>query len=526
MTGRRWLLIPMQPTPNGRLHIGHGAGPYLRADIIARALRRNGDDVAVITGSDAYENWVSMTALSLGMGPADTCSIYHSEIKRDLDYLGVSLDDWIDPLSVEHSRDYIELHDSLLREACAAGAARLERERVPVGQRTGQMIIGPWIAGSCPTCSAPCAGNTCTKCGDHFQPEEIVKPRYRIDEPVEWEEHSNWFVQPTDTTNVLAALRSTGLRDAFLRPARTYLDRRKARIRLSQPGDWGIVSREAPAGSVLSNTYYAYSLYCGEVYKRSRGLSGHNALDKDSGVIVVGLFGTDNSIAGLVAPHVLAKASKYKPFDHTVVNHMLYLEGRKCSTSKRHGIWISELIENTDITSDELRYCLAQIPLDDDVGNVTVSVIANRVNRVRQWRSGRLVAALATATTRISHRLLKAINDRVDRQNCYLIPPTVDLAAATHEMDEWLFVDVADCFRPDEAYTWLVGVALVAAPIMPRLAAELWSTLGMMGLPERTRLGDRGSAQFGGGMQGTRCDLEPRGPLDSANIIPYVHLEQ
>jgi hypothetical protein len=41
---QRLMLVPMCPTPNGRLHIGHGAGSYLRADAIARASRRDGHE--------------------------------------------------------------------------------------------------------------------------------------------------------------------------------------------------------------------------------------------------------------------------------------------------------------------------------------------------------------------------------------------------------------------------------------------------------------------------------------------------
>ncbi len=70
MAARRWLLIPMQPTPNGRLHLGHGAGPYLRADVIARAPRRDGDDVQIITGTDAHENWVLADGLTSGHTPS------------------------------------------------------------------------------------------------------------------------------------------------------------------------------------------------------------------------------------------------------------------------------------------------------------------------------------------------------------------------------------------------------------------------------------------------------------------------
>lgn len=40
MTGRQLTVITMpQPTANGPLHVGHLSGPYIAADIAARAVR-------------------------------------------------------------------------------------------------------------------------------------------------------------------------------------------------------------------------------------------------------------------------------------------------------------------------------------------------------------------------------------------------------------------------------------------------------------------------------------------------------
>jgi methionyl-tRNA synthetase len=52
----------MQPTPNGRMHIGHAAGTYLRADVLGRSLRTAGHQVKVACGTDAYENWILAAA--------------------------------------------------------------------------------------------------------------------------------------------------------------------------------------------------------------------------------------------------------------------------------------------------------------------------------------------------------------------------------------------------------------------------------------------------------------------------------
>nr|WP_232541803.1 class I tRNA ligase family protein [Nocardia bovistercoris] len=467
----------MCPTPNGRLHIGHGAGPYLRADAIARALRRDGHTAAVITGTDAYENWV-LAATGPDRTPEQTCRHYHGGIGHDLHALGVELDHWIDPLAPQHRAAYRRLHEDVFDTLRARGAARRTVESIPVGVDSGRPLLGVWIAGRCPTCDAPAAGNTCTACSDHFHPDELRQPHSRLtDEPIRWRHHPSWFAYPDDPDAIIDRLRDTGLPEHFLTVPRNYLRRATARIRLTQPGTWGITSDAQPAGTVLSNTYYAYSLYCGHLH---HGRAHDNAFAPNSTSTVVGLFGTDNSIAGLIAPHILAAPAGFKPFDHTVINHMVHFEGRKCSTSKQHGIWISDLIDNTSITTDELRYPLAQLPLDHHIGDIDTTTLTTRINELRTWQTQKLAPTLsASHETTLGATELDLITSSLDQQRRHLTPPHIDLAAATAVAREWMFNPPPATSHPHQATTWLAGTALLTAPILPQLAETLWTALSL-----------------------------------------------
>ncbi|MEQ4210134.1 class I tRNA ligase family protein [Actinopolymorpha sp. B9G3] len=146
----------MQPTPNGRLHLGHGGGPCLRAD--PRALRRDGHTAHIVTGTDAYENWILADALNTGRSPEQTRRHYHAGIADDLTHLGIRLDDWINPLDAEHRDAYQRLHHDKLAALQALGRAPQETEPVPIGQHTGRVISGTFLAGTCPACHAPAGG--------------------------------------------------------------------------------------------------------------------------------------------------------------------------------------------------------------------------------------------------------------------------------------------------------------------------------------------------------------------------------
>ncbi|HSZ03922.1 MAG TPA: class I tRNA ligase family protein [Solirubrobacteraceae bacterium] len=481
---RRHLLLPMQPTPNGRMHIGHAAGPYLRADALARRLRRDGSQVQVITGTDVYENWILVEALQSNETPEQTCTRLHGLIAQDLANLNVDLDAWINPLTPDHAGAYRHIHEQLVEELRRAGTAKLVAERVPRSAASGRYVVGVWILGRCPECGSDVAGNSCVRCGAGFQPAEILEPRSRLDEgELRWTHEDSWFVDPGNTESILANLAETGLDDEFLSIARRHLHRSGTSVRLSQPGDWGLRSPLVSERCVLTNTFYSYCLYCAQVSTAIRGEEG-NDLDRDSATHVVALFGKDNAGIGLVAPYVISSCSdRYRGFDTLAVNHLLSFEGSKCSTSKRHGIWVSELIEGSSITGDELRYCLSHLPLEDELCSLAMAELVRHVNRLRDLDANRVQTALATAGAEHAPALLDAAITQTERQAEQLDPSHVRMTEATTILDRWLERPDVDLASAAQARSWLTGVTLLAAPVTPVFAGRVWTELGLRGSP-------------------------------------------
>ena len=52
------LVLGPNPTPNGGMHLGHLAGPYLAGDVYARYLRARGRHVIFTTGTDDSQTYV------------------------------------------------------------------------------------------------------------------------------------------------------------------------------------------------------------------------------------------------------------------------------------------------------------------------------------------------------------------------------------------------------------------------------------------------------------------------------------
>lgn len=476
-----YLLLPMQPTPNGRMHIGHGGGTYLRADVVARHLRSRGHDVATVSGSDAHENWVIAEALRSGLSPLEVCAVYHAEIASDLRKLGIQLDSWIDPLASEHVAGYRSIHEEILDALIASGAATLEDEKVPVSSVSGEAMMGTFIAGRCPSCGAAAGGSSCVQCGDHFQPEELLDPRSRLDDSaLSWTTVQSWFARPRDIEAVAASIRSRGLRDAIAEPALRYLDTKGGRVRVSGSGAWGIKSDRVREDAVLMNSYFLYAAYAAEV-DRHRRQREESAMRPGSDVVTIGFFGSDNTTPGIVVPAVLSQGAPrhVRPFDHVVVNGMLHYEGQKCSTSKRHGIWISEVIDSGILTSDELRFALAQARLDLGPDDITLGQLTDRVNTLRRVITPAVQAALVAVEserTVLDHPV--RLQDALLRQDQALTLARLDTARVVSVLLDW----VND--RPGIATAeWLLGVALLAYPIAPILGAKIWRALGLEGEP-------------------------------------------
>ncbi len=481
-TSRDFLIVPMPPTPNGRLHLGHLAGPYLRADILARHLEREGHKVSVITGTDAYESWV---LLDCSKPPNESSTIYHDKIREDLQQIDIIPTQFILPLDKEHSAAYGRIHEHLLLELINNGTAHLLKEPIPVSSESGRIVVGPWLLGRCPKCKEKSGGNACESCGYHYQPSQILDPHSRLSEgDLHWEERESWFARPTDLARLVSSLSAMQVDPLIKEAALDYLKNNGAAVRLSMPGSWGIRSDLVGEDQVLSNTFFAYALYCGHLFAKNGDYK--NPFSIDSSVSTLCLFGIDNAVAATVGPSSIAQCSgTKKSFDYYLSNHFLTLESQKFSTSRGHGIWAHDLFRTTNITSDELRYLLSSVSPEKEARDLKIHFVAERINGLRKVINDRVNPAIrqGNKTDEINTKWITTkLCDAVKAQSALISPERLEVSGAVAVLDGWLqHPDVVD--SPGVARAWLVGIAILAWPIMPQMSAQIWMGLGGCGTP-------------------------------------------
>ena len=99
---KRFTITSALSYANGPVHIGHMAGVYLPADIYARYLRSQGEEVIFIGGSDEHGVPITIKARKEGCTPQDIVDRYHKIIKDSFADFGVSFDVYSRTSSPEH----------------------------------------------------------------------------------------------------------------------------------------------------------------------------------------------------------------------------------------------------------------------------------------------------------------------------------------------------------------------------------------------------------------------------------------
>src|SRR6266508_3859564 len=128
------LIAVAWPYASGPRHLGHVAGCYLPADIVARYHRLAGDDVLMVSGSDQHGTPITVAAERAGMDPERFADEQHERIARSFSRLGLSFDLYTKTHTDLHvetvQRLFLGLHrDGFIDEAAqpAAWCPREER---------------------------------------------------------------------------------------------------------------------------------------------------------------------------------------------------------------------------------------------------------------------------------------------------------------------------------------------------------------------------------------------------------------
>ena len=393
---KRHLVTAALPYANGPVHIGHIAGCYLPADIYVRHLRRMGEAVKFVCGSDEHGVAITMKARKEGVSPQEIVDRYHSMMKEAFDGFGITFDIYSRTSSETHKATAQAFFKSLYDQ----GVFEEKITEQYFDPEAEQFLADRYIMGTCPNCGHPDAyGDQCESCGSSLSPTDLKNPRSVLSgaAPV-LKETKNWFL-PLD--KMAPKIRTYLEQHQDWKPnvygqCKSWLDAGDGLQARSMTRDmeWGVpVPLEDAEGKVL---YVWFDAPIGYISATKELLPDEWELWwKDPESRLVHFIGKDNIVFHcIIFPGMLMEHGAYQLPDAVPANEFLNLEGQKISTSRNWAVWLHEYLEDFPGKQDVLRYVLCAAAPETKDNDFTwkdyqqrnnselVAILGNFLNRV------------------------------------------------------------------------------------------------------------------------------------------------
>jgi len=162
------------PYANGYQHVGHLAGAYLPPDIFARYHRLAGNDVLMVSGSDAHGTPTAVRADAEGVPPRAIFERYHQTFLETYQKIGLTFD----LFTHTDTENHLRIAQDIFLKILERGYLYKEVQQQLFSPREKRFLPDRYVEGTCPHCGSPDArGDQCDRCGKLLEPTELINPR-------------------------------------------------------------------------------------------------------------------------------------------------------------------------------------------------------------------------------------------------------------------------------------------------------------------------------------------------------------
>ena len=405
-TPKRHTITAALPYANGPLHLGHLAGVYISADIYARFLRSNGEDVAFICGSDEHGAAITLRAKKENKSPKEIVDEYHFSNKDIFEKLGISFDIY-DRTSSKHHH---ETAQELFLEMDKKGAFVKKESEQYFDVEYQQFLADRYITGQCPKCGYQNAyGDQCEKCGSALSSSELIHPISTLSgKSPQLKSTTHWYLPLDRHEKWLSDWIQKGIyngeqvhspenwKNQVVGQCMSWIKAGLQPRAITRDLDWGVsVPVQDGEGKVLYVWFDAPIGYISAT-KKWANENGKSWEDywKSKDTNLVHFLAKDNIVFHtIIFPAILSELDGYILPTNVPANEFLNLEGQKLSTSRNWAVWGKDYITEFPNQEDILRYVLCSIApenKDSDFSwkdfqarnnNELCSIFGNFVNR-------------------------------------------------------------------------------------------------------------------------------------------------
>jgi methionyl-tRNA synthetase len=355
------VIVASRPTPNSDLHLGHLAGPYVAADVLARSMRMRAVRAHLICGTDDHQTYVALRALRAGSTPRSVVSENSVKIARALEAAQINPDCFV---KSSQSNPHIAFTREFFGALYSKGMLEERAVSTLYCQTCERYAVEGLASGLCGHCGSKTYADVCEACVMPNFGVGLHEPRCSACAQPLVSRETRRLVFPLESfrAEVEAFLTQVQAGDRLRQLARNVLQSELAEVPVTLPTDWGIevpisgyeTQRISPwlevAAAFLSNG--------SELFNR---LSGNPDSDKfrwNADAEIVQFFGVDNGFFyAIFYPALLAASGKSACWPRALVMNNFYrLNDSKFSSGRAHALWAGDILQR--FPADIIRFYL------------------------------------------------------------------------------------------------------------------------------------------------------------------------
>lgn len=360
---KRYTITSALPYANGPIHIEHLAGVYVPADIYARYLRLNNQDVLFIGGSDEHGVPITIKAWKEGVSPQDIVDRYHNIIKQSFEEFGISFDIYSRTSAPEHH----QMAAAFFKKMYDAGKFIEKTSEQYYDEQAEKFLADRYIIGTCPHCGNEKAyGDQCESCGTSLNATDLINPKSTLSGSVPIKkETKHWFLPLNEYEDFLRTWildsHKSDWRSTVYGQCKSWIEMGLQPRAVTRDLDWGVkLPIENAEGKVLYVWFDAPIGYlsASKIWATQHG-KNWEPYWKENDSKLVHFIGKDNIVFHCIIFPVMLKAEgSYILPENVPANEFMNLENDKISTSRNWAVWLHEYLQDFKGKQDVLRYVL------------------------------------------------------------------------------------------------------------------------------------------------------------------------
>ena len=365
------------PYTNGPCHLGH-LRTYVPADAYVRYMRRCGEEVVFVCGSDNHGTPIVVSAETEGVSPRALSERYHGHFDETFKRMGVRFDHFgmtDDPANHHRTRSIVSalekkgyIYKQVVNQAYCIRCKRFLPDR--------------YVEGIRPHCGTPARGDECDQgCGKHLEPGEIKEPVCKVcGTKAEFRNQEHYFFKLSEFRDFLLPFLENLKGTSNARNYATgWIKEELHDWCITRTLEWGVkfpgrddlvvyVWVDAPIGYIAFTEEWAQKT--GKDWKRY--WCGENR--------VTHFIGGDIIYHHCIFWPALLKGAGYGVPHAIVASGMVKVDDHKFSKSRGYVVWTNDDYLDKGLPADYLRYYLLAYTSHTKELNFSWKVFAERIN--------------------------------------------------------------------------------------------------------------------------------------------------